>query len=154
MSDPLDPCLAPDLVLASVRQPGDEICFDVHLRGGAVSAIIPSRQDSPAVPAATRVVDLDGRYIIPGLWDEHVHMTQWALASNRLDLSAAGSAREAAAVVGSHLAETVAAESLVDGGGTGAAAALGLRDLSRRWWASVSATPSGRTCPAWRSSMA
>ena len=31
-------------------------------------------------------------------------MTQWALASNRLDLSGAGSAREAAAVVGSHLA--------------------------------------------------
>ena len=53
-------------------------------------------------PAATRVVDLDGRYAIPGLWDEHVHMTQWALASNRLDLSGAGSAREAAAVVGSY----------------------------------------------------
>ncbi len=113
MSAPLDPCLAPDLVLASARQPGDEICFDVHLCGGVVSAIIPSRQDSPAVTAATRVVDLDGGYIIPGLWDEHVHMTQWALASNRLDLSAAGSAREAAAVVASHLAE-----SLVAGGGT------------------------------------
>jgi predicted amidohydrolase YtcJ len=111
MSDPLDPCLAPDLVLASARQPGDEICFDVHLCGGAVSAIIPTRQDPPAVPATTRVVDLGGRYIIPGLWDEHVHMTQWALASNRLDLSAAGSAREAAAVVGSHLAEIVVAGS-------------------------------------------
>ena len=104
MSDPLDPCRAPDLVLASVRQPGDETCFNVHLRAGAVSAIIPSRQDAPAVPAATRVVDLDGRYVIPGLWDEHVHMTQWALASNRLDLSDAGSAREAAAAVGSHIA--------------------------------------------------
>ncbi|MFE4226295.1 amidohydrolase family protein [Arthrobacter sp. NPDC056886] len=119
MSTPLDPCLAPDLVLASARQPGDEICFDVHLSGGAVSAIIPSHHDSPAVPAATRVVDLDGRYVIPGLWDEHVHMTQWALASNRLDLSAAGSAREAAAAVGSYLAETAAAESQVPGGGTG-----------------------------------
>ena len=70
-----------------------------------MSAIIPSRQGSAALPAATRVVDLDGRYVIPGLWDEHVHMTQWALAANRLDLSGAGSAREAAAVVGSHLAE-------------------------------------------------
>ena len=126
MSDPLDPCLAPDLVLASARQPGDEICFDVHLCGGAVSAIIPSHQDSPAVPAATRVVDLNGRYIIPGLWDEHVHMTQWALASNRLDLSAAASAREAAAVVGSHLADAVAAESLVDGGGTRTSGGIGV----------------------------
>ncbi len=46
---------------------------------------------------------MGGRYIIPGLWDEHVHMTQWALASNRLDLSGAGSAREASAVVGSRI---------------------------------------------------
>lgn len=104
MSDPLDPCRAPDLVLASVRHPGEEICLDVHLRAGAVSAIMPSRRDSGALPAATRVVDLDGRYVIPGLWDEHVHMTQWALASNRFDLSGAGSAREAAAVVGAHIA--------------------------------------------------
>ncbi len=122
MSDPLDPCLAPDLVLASARQPGVDICFDVYLRGGAVSAVIPSHQDAPALPAATRVVDLDGRYVIPGLWDEHVHMTQWALASNRLDLSDAGSAREAAAVVGSHIAGAHVAEGggAEVGGGTGA----------------------------------
>ena len=104
MSDPLDPRRPPDLVLASARHPGEEICFDVHLRAGAVSAIIPSRPGSGALPAATRVVDLEGRYAVPGLWDEHVHMTQWALASNRLDLSGAGSAREAAAVVGAHIA--------------------------------------------------
>ena len=96
MSDPLDPRQAPELVLASVRQPGDEACFDVHVRDGAVSAIAPSQRDAATAPAETRVVDLDGRYVIPGLWDEHVHMTQWALASNRLDLSGAGSAREAA----------------------------------------------------------
>jgi predicted amidohydrolase YtcJ len=127
MSDPLDPCLAPDLVLASARRPGDEICFDVHLRAGAVSAIIPSRQDSAALPAATRVVDLDGRYVIPGLWDEHVHMTQWALASNRLDLSGAGSAREAAAVVGSHIAGSQIAGAgggAEAGGGAGAPGAV------------------------------
>ena len=49
------------------------------------------------------MVNLDGRYVIPGLWDEHVHMTQWALAANRIDLSGAASAREAADVVRSSL---------------------------------------------------
>ena len=49
------------------------------------------------------MVDLDGRYVIPGLWDEHVHMTQWALAANRIDLSGAASAREAADVVRSRI---------------------------------------------------
>jgi predicted amidohydrolase YtcJ len=105
-------------VLASVRHPGEEICFDVHLRAGVVSAIIPSRPGPGALPVATRVVDLEGRYVIPGLWDEHVHMTQWALASNRLDLSGAGSAREAAAVVGAHIAGANIAETDIAGAGS------------------------------------
>src|SRR3954451_8159976 len=104
MPDPLDPSRAPDLVLSSVRQPGDNANFDIHLRAGTVSAIVPSGRNGKPFPSSTRVVDLDGRYVIPGLWDEHVHMTQWALASNRLDLSGSSSAREAAAAVGSHLA--------------------------------------------------
>lgn len=56
------------------------------------------------------MVDLDGRFVIPGLWDEHVHMTQWALAAGRIDLSGAASAREAAAVVHSRLAGSAPAE--------------------------------------------
>src|SRR6478735_10716121 len=128
MSDPLDPRRPPDLVLASVRHPGEEICLDVHLRAGVVSAIIPSRRDSGALPAATRVVDLDGRYVIPGLWDEHVHMTQWALASNRLDLSGASSAREAAAVVRSRLEAATTAESGGDPAGGRTLVGVGFRD--------------------------
>ena len=110
---------------------------------GSCRAIIPSQRGTPArLPAATRVVDLDGRYVIPGLWDEHVHMTQWALAANRIDLSGAASAREAAAVVGQSPDRP------------GASKAERRRAAARRWWASVSATPSGRTCPAWTSSTA
>ncbi len=83
------------LVLASVRQPGDASVRDLHIVDGVVARI-----GTGVVPAGARVVSLDGRYVVPGLWDEHVHMTQWALHTNRLDLSAAGSAREAAAAVG------------------------------------------------------
>ncbi|MFF2031700.1 amidohydrolase [Arthrobacter sp. NPDC058192] len=100
----------PELVLASTRQPGAEVCSDIHIRDGVVAAIIPSQHKRLAGVGrgAARVVNLDGRYAIPGLWDEHVHMTQWALASNRVDLAGANSARAAAAVVGSYLAGTVA----------------------------------------------
>jgi len=45
-------------------------------------------------------LDLGGRIVIPGLWDNHVHFSQWALNSQRFDLSAATSAAEAAAMVG------------------------------------------------------
>ena len=33
------------------------------------------------------VVEGDGRWLIPGLWDAHAHLGQWALAGRRLDLS-------------------------------------------------------------------
>ena len=45
------------------------------------------------------MLDLEGRFVVPGLWDEHVHMTQWALAANRIDLSGAASARAAVELV-------------------------------------------------------
>jgi predicted amidohydrolase YtcJ len=89
----------PDIVLASVRQPGDAACSDIHVRGGLVSRIAAADER----PRGVRVVDFDGRYAIPGLWDEHVHMTQWALAANRIDLSLAESARTAADLVRSRI---------------------------------------------------
>ncbi|WP_426228515.1 amidohydrolase family protein [Pseudarthrobacter sp. DSP2-3-2b1] len=87
-----------ELVLAGARQPGAAGPVNLHLRYGAVAGI----SSGGDLPAGVEVVDLDGRYVIPGLWDEHVHMTQWALHTNRLDLSGAATAGAAAAVVRSH----------------------------------------------------
>ncbi|GAA2015834.1 amidohydrolase family protein [Nakamurella flavida] len=50
-----------------------------------------------------RRVDLAGRWIVPGLWDEHVHLTQWAMTRRRLDVSPASSAAHAADLVRAHL---------------------------------------------------
>jgi hypothetical protein len=36
----------------------------------------------------------EGRWLIPGLWDAHVHLAQWALAGRRLDLSRTSSPEE------------------------------------------------------------
>lgn len=44
-------------------------------------------------------VDLDGRWVVPGLWDNHVHFSQWALVTQRLDVSTATSAAHAARLV-------------------------------------------------------
>ncbi|MBG6107194.1 amidohydrolase [Frigoribacterium sp. CG_9.8] len=46
-----------------------------------------------------RSIDLEGRHVVPGLWDDHVHLSQHALAQHRVDVSAAGSASEAAAIM-------------------------------------------------------
>ncbi|GAA4476879.1 amidohydrolase family protein [Rhodococcus olei] len=48
-------------------------------------------------------VDLGGRLVLPGLWDNHVHFDQWALAQAGLDLSSATSAAHAVRLIGEHL---------------------------------------------------
>lgn len=73
---------------------------DVLIRDGVIAKIGPG-----AVEKAGRAerLDLAGRWLIPGLWDQHVHFSQWAQTARRLDVSRAGSAAEAAALVRSRL---------------------------------------------------
>ena len=90
------------LLLAGARLVGAEATtpetVDVLLREGRIAAIGPGL----AAPGVERV-ELDGRFVMPGLWDGHVHMGQWAATSRRLDVSGAGSAAEAAAIVRAHV---------------------------------------------------
>jgi predicted amidohydrolase YtcJ len=71
---------------------------DVRIDGGTITAVGP---DLPA--AGAEAVDLDGRVLLPGLWDAHVHFDQWTLARRRLDLGPAASAAGAAALVAARL---------------------------------------------------
>jgi predicted amidohydrolase YtcJ len=57
---------------------------------------------SPAA-GGDRGLDLEGRWVSPGLWDNHVHFSQYALMQQRLDVSSATSARETAELVGASL---------------------------------------------------
>lgn len=50
-------------------------------------------------PHAMEVVDGGGRWIVPGLWDQHVHLGQLTLASQRLDLASARSPEDAVRMV-------------------------------------------------------
>ncbi|GAB7002665.1 hypothetical protein JCM18899A_01360 [Nocardioides sp. AN3] len=69
---------------------------DVLLRSGVVAAVAPALPD-----VGVREIDAEGRWLLPGLWDAHVHLGQWALASRRLDLRDARSPEEALALVAS-----------------------------------------------------
>ena len=48
-------------------------------------------------------IDFGGQWVGPGLWDEHVHFTQWALTSQRVDVAAAASALDAAELIRPHV---------------------------------------------------
>ena len=67
---------------------------DVRLQDGRIDALGP-RLDAHGA----EVLDAEGRELLRGLWDEHVHVTQAALAASRLELGRASSAVEVADVV-------------------------------------------------------
>ncbi|MGZ4446094.1 MAG: amidohydrolase [Nocardioides sp.] len=75
--------------------------LDVLVEGGALTALGPSLTRPPGVEE----VDAAGRWVIPGLWDQHVHLAQWTLASQRLDLAGARSPEDATAMVAARVAE-------------------------------------------------
>ena len=78
---------------------GDDLA-DVTLTGGGIAAIAPAGFGANGTgPGGDQVVDLAGRWLLPGLWDSHVHLTQHALIRQRVDLSGAMSAAAAAALV-------------------------------------------------------
>ena len=68
---------------------------DVAIEDGVVTAVGYAAER----PAGAEVVDAAGRWLMPGLWDQHVHLGQWTLASARLDLGPARSCEEAVALV-------------------------------------------------------
>ncbi len=85
---------------ARIAGPGRELLpddgeYDVFLDGDTIADIAPSG----AMRARGDVLDADGAWLIPGLWDHHVHMVPWALEAERTPLGEARSARQAAALM-------------------------------------------------------
>ncbi|MBW0093683.1 amidohydrolase family protein [Pseudonocardia sp. KRD-184] len=97
---------SPTTLLRSAHLDGRTV--DVLLRHGLVAAIGAGLE----APAGADVVDLDGRWLGPGMWDNHVHLDEHALNRTRLDLSGATSAAAAAALVGERLRAGAPAEGL------------------------------------------
>ncbi|MCU1437510.1 MAG: amidohydrolase [Naasia sp.] len=88
------------LLLRDARLPGAAAPVDVLLESGRIAGIAHRHLGLGRFRSAhAETVDLDGRTLIPGLWDEHVHFTIWAMSRRRLDLSESRSAAEAASLV-------------------------------------------------------
>ncbi|SEC14868.1 hypothetical protein SAMN04489806_2718 [Paramicrobacterium humi] len=87
--------------LLNARLAGEDALVDIEMTDAAITAIRPARF------AATRgeATDLDGRVVVPGLWDHHVHFTMWSIASTRVDVSGATSPAQAARIVQSAAAD-------------------------------------------------
>lgn len=77
---------------------------DVVIRDGVVTGIGP---DLPSQDVEE--IDVEGRWLMPGLWDQHVHLGQWVLRAGRLDLGPATDVASACAAVRERLGSTAGA---------------------------------------------
>jgi len=92
------------LLLRNARLPGGDDLVDLQVQGGRIRHIGPA--GTSTVTELTESIDLGERFLIPGLWDNHVHFTQWAQTLRRLNVASAVSAADTAARVAVHLAGT------------------------------------------------
>jgi predicted amidohydrolase YtcJ len=96
-------------VLRNGRLPGSDEIVNVEVIDGTIRRI---GSIDPAV-APRETIDLGERWLIPGLWDNHVHFSQWAQTAKRLDVSTAISAATAAILVAERAAAIPVGESLI-----------------------------------------
>jgi predicted amidohydrolase YtcJ len=94
-----------NLVLRRVRPvpigtPAPDELVDVRIEDGQVAEVGPALARPPGIEE----LDAEGRWLIPGLWDQHVHLGQWAGIKSRVDLSRAASPEEAVSMVAARLA--------------------------------------------------
>jgi hypothetical protein len=57
-------------------------------------------------PGGVEEIQAEGQWVIPGLWDQHVHLTQWARTQSWLTLTNAESPSHVCRLVGDAVAET------------------------------------------------
>jgi predicted amidohydrolase YtcJ len=82
-------------------EPTSDSPVDIAVEHGLVRAVGPSLER----PAGAEEIDAEGRWAIPGLWDQHTHLAQWTLSSQRLDLAGARSPEDATRMVAERIAD-------------------------------------------------
>ncbi|MGO2684041.1 MAG: amidohydrolase [Microbacterium sp.] len=90
MTAPVPVTLQAPVTLRGARRYGATDAIDIVLRDGLIAAIGPAGTVDPE----GEVVDVSGRFVGPGLWDNHVHFTQHVIRRSRVDLTTTTSAAD------------------------------------------------------------
>lgn len=110
--------------------PGDSGLVDLRISGGIVAAVAQSgtlQAPTDESGSDVQVVDLNGRWLMPGLVDRHVHFTLWAKQRSRVSVAGLRSAAEAAGAVSGALVA-------LEGTGAGPSVPLVARGFQDALW--------------------
>lgn len=103
--------------------PASTALVDIDVVDGAIDRVSPAGSTPHAqTRGADERYDLEGALVIPGLWDEHTHMGQWARHRTRPSVLEAASAEAAAEVA------RTAAQAHAASGSTEPLVLVGMRD--------------------------
>jgi predicted amidohydrolase YtcJ len=98
---PVTDLLIRDARLVPLVADGPDGPVDVLVEDGRVTEV----GTAITRPAHVEEYDAAGRWVMPGLWDTHVHVGQWTLARERLDTSRVQSPEEAVTLVADRVSE-------------------------------------------------
>ncbi|MFC7489227.1 MULTISPECIES: amidohydrolase [unclassified Knoellia] len=88
-------CIRQARVVPVAGRPAPAGVVDLRVVADRVVEMAPRLSSS----ADDEVLDAEGRWLLPGLWDQHVHLGQWAATAARLDLSSTTSPEDAVRLV-------------------------------------------------------
>ncbi|WP_204164406.1 amidohydrolase [Nocardioides daejeonensis] len=120
---------------------------DVRVVGDRIEAVAP---ELPADGATE--YDAEGRWLAPGLWDQHVHLGQWAAARRRLDVGEVDSPEALLALVGRQVADQPGRPVVSWGHRAGAWRKVGVRELDAVTGSTPTVLISGDGHQAWLNS--
>lgn len=95
-----------DILIKNARLSDDQSLTDIAIEAGKISKIAPSIEGE-----ATRVIDAEGRVVIPGLVESHIHLDKALIASRKPNKS--GTLKEAIEVT-AELKPTFTKEDIYD----------------------------------------
>ncbi len=88
------------MIVSQVRPAGADRLLDVRVADGVVAEVGPHLRPDPGEP----VLAAAGRWVVPGLWDHHVHLGQLGVMRSWFDTSAARTPEELLALVRAEVA--------------------------------------------------
>lgn len=92
----------PSLLLRNARIGLGGPIRNVLISDGRIAEVTTEVTTGMTTGTPAESVDVAGGTLLPGLWDAHVHMLQWAQTRRRVDVSGARTAREAVELVVPH----------------------------------------------------
>lgn len=104
-------------LISGARLPGSDTPFDVWIGvDGRISAVTPAGSVTEHLgvrAASAHTLAAEGRVLTSGLWDEHVHLGQWAQQASRPDFFACSGPAEALALMRDLLSAADAPDELI-----------------------------------------